>query len=420
MILDANGKPILAFDAAIAVEPVKLATAGESSTVSILAYRQTRLSAAKGGKANSNRFRFKHGAMPSIAKTFVSMPFISGHDWSDARARGGTIVDAWSDILGDGRSIAARLDVVAAWAIEGVANGTIDRFSIGAEGEGEITCTIHDIPVWTDCYCWPGRDVEGLLAEWEYASARGVEISAVNVPAVEGTGITEITNARDGAPEVAQLALLCGRSMPSRPAVVAVPATMPIEPPIASARHARLCANVGLPSTATEDELDAAIEARTSHASTLATDLEASRSELLGHHVTRELERLAATRFVAAGALDQLRATSADGREAFDRALALVELATPVRLAAGSPPLVGSQRTRMQSDSAPALQAGDAMYDPSQAPDAFFQHQHNPDLAQMMRWSGITAVDVREHGPRVFTVVSNLAELIEATALRGA
>jgi hypothetical protein len=78
------------------------------------------------------------------------------------------MIDGWADLPEDGDAgelgLFARVRAIADWAIEGFANGTIDRFSIGAIPQGEVTCTVHDCPVWTDCYCWPGMEVGGPCA----------------------------------------------------------------------------------------------------------------------------------------------------------------------------------------------------------------------------------------------------------------
>jgi hypothetical protein len=52
--------------------------------------------------------------------------------------------------------------------------------------------------------------------------------------------------------------------------------------------------------------------------------------------------------------------------------------------------------------------------------DALERHRNNPFLKSMMRAVGLTAAQVREHGPRGgVVVVGNLAELVAATEARG-
>jgi hypothetical protein len=79
-----------------------LANAGDAEPApteySILGYRQTEQPAAKGGKANENGFRFRHKAMRAIARSARGQPFITGHNWGDVRARGGTMIDGWADL----------------------------------------------------------------------------------------------------------------------------------------------------------------------------------------------------------------------------------------------------------------------------------------------------------------------------------
>jgi hypothetical protein len=60
---------------------------------SIMGYRQTEKPASQGGRANENGFRFRHKALRAIARTARNQPFITGHNWGDVRARGGTILE---------------------------------------------------------------------------------------------------------------------------------------------------------------------------------------------------------------------------------------------------------------------------------------------------------------------------------------
>jgi len=51
--------------------------------------------------------------------------------------------------------------------------------------------------------------------------------------------------------------------------------------------------------------------------------------------------------------------------------------------------------------------------------DPVERHQFNPHLPDMMRAMGLTAADLSKHGPRTFTSVPNLRELISDTSARG-
>jgi hypothetical protein len=78
-----------------------------------------------------------------MARTFRGQPFVTGHNWADARARGGTVLDAWVDEVEGELLMLFELLVTEEWAIRGFENGTIDRFSIGADFLGEILSNVE-------------------------------------------------------------------------------------------------------------------------------------------------------------------------------------------------------------------------------------------------------------------------------------
>jgi hypothetical protein len=125
---------------------------------SVLGYRQTEKPAA-GRQGERERVPVPPQGDARDRADLPRQPFVTGHDWGDVRARGGTIVDAYAEPPADAsrraRLLLRAAEVIADWALAGLEDGTIDRFSIGARGEGEITCTIHGSPVWTECWCWP-------------------------------------------------------------------------------------------------------------------------------------------------------------------------------------------------------------------------------------------------------------------------
>ncbi len=457
---------------AFALAPVRFAAAaadGEDAAAArftLLGYRQTDKPACKGGRANANFFRFRHKRMRAIARTFRGNPFITGHDWGDVRARGGTIVDAWAEPppdAGDELAFFAVVEATADWAKLGLKDGTIDRFSIGAFGRGEITCTVHGSPVWTDCWCWPGYEAEGGTVEWEYEDAEGVEISAVNVPAVGGTGIVDAAlvdglvaagllraeGAHDhalAAADIENLARLCGRSANlDAIAVLAARAGgapkggFPRETPgITMASHddqrgklmdrALLCQTLGLAATATDDEILARIREQGASAAQTAVlqaqigDLSAARErDSLNAHVEAEITRLRAGRQVGDQVIASLRAliaaapgaNAAAQRASFDTSLKLVEASAPTLPVAGAAP---AARATLQSDA----RAADAPGAPVVELDAYEQHKGNPHLGRMMKLARLSADDVRKHGSVTFNVVPNLRELADATDRRGA
>jgi len=431
---------VVAADAAADAEPAA------PVEYSILGYRQTEQPAAKGGKANANGFRFRHKAMRKIARTARAQPFITGHNWGDVRARGGTMVDAWADAPEGGApgelGMFARVRPLKDWAVEGFADGTIDRFSIGAMPEGEVTCTVHDCPVWTECYCWPGMEIDGVVAEWEHENARVVEYSAVNVPAVDGTYVLDQLDPDELDVALADLQLLCGR--PHATALTAALRRQQGGAPKGGFTRAvaaitmtsmdpreQMARALGLDPAATWEQINARLAQVTATAAqgeVVRAQLEDSRTELAGArqreaervaeldaaHVSSEITRLCAARQVSDKVVATLRATAANGRAAFDQSLKLVEDAAPEIVAAAGAP----SRPALQSDAKPAIEAA---ADPGGAEaDPYEQHRTNPELPRLMRVCKVTAAHVREHGPRTIPVLPNLRELADATDRRGA
>lgn len=145
---------------------------------------------------NRNYVRFKPGILATFAKSYEGQPFLADHNTRQLSARGGTILS--SKLVhneDESKTILMRPRLVKAWAMEGVLDGTIDRFSIGwLRGTAPVLCSVHDAPVFTECECWPGDVLDGgIVVEFVFTGAIGTEVSAVNVPAVEGTAIDSIT-----------------------------------------------------------------------------------------------------------------------------------------------------------------------------------------------------------------------------------
>lgn len=141
---------------------------------------------------NAKYVRIRPGALGRFAKSFKAMPFLSDHAQWRLDARGGTIVS--SELISNGgvEELHQTIRAVKPWAVEGLLDGTIDRFSVGFRPAGKVTCSIHGGQVWKDCRCWPGELVDGKPVEFIFSEALGVETSAVNVPAVTGTSIEGI------------------------------------------------------------------------------------------------------------------------------------------------------------------------------------------------------------------------------------
>ena len=99
-----DGRWAILFDAApaAAAMPPAKKVKPEGTTYTIVGYRQTAEPAVRGGKANRQAIRFRNAGLRAMARTFRGQPFLTGHNWSDARARGGTVLDAWvEDVDGE-------------------------------------------------------------------------------------------------------------------------------------------------------------------------------------------------------------------------------------------------------------------------------------------------------------------------------
>jgi hypothetical protein len=158
----------------------------------------------KDGKPNRRGLRFEVGILAAVAASFVGMPVLEDHNTYERAARIGTIIKSELYEQGDGWSgFRQTLRIVKPEAVISVLDGTLDRFSVGWVPTGPVLCSIHrvDVRSWGQRCCYPleVKDVDGkaTTVEWCFTSAEGVEVSAVNVPAVKGTKIEDIRSALD-------------------------------------------------------------------------------------------------------------------------------------------------------------------------------------------------------------------------------
>lgn len=423
-----NGRPIVMLDAQrdprhpplVGTAPEEQREIGDGPELfTARGYRQTSKTAFAGGKANGAGIRVRNAGMSALAASFDGKPFISGHDWEDVRARGGTIKDARIEEIDDGAELAILYDIeaVTAWAKEGFANGMIDRFSFGIDlaAGAEIICTAHGAPIWSveGCLCLPGQTVTVAskdpdhpplvgVAEWEYENAVGHELSAVNVPAVEGTGILSLGDRDEFVEQIAQLV---GRRPGVSSRSVAVPVA--IVTPAAPIDVATIAATLGLDPGASLDDLRAIVAERDRNRTRIAElERDATRT-----HAEHELGRLAASHQVPGDVLAHLLSAAGDrGREAFDRELELVR-----RTALERVPV----RARLQSDASPAMRPGAGHpyfgddVDRNNAFDeiASTDPQTHIEVLRMARLAEVTPEEMRKHGSH-WVFVPNLQELI--------
>lgn len=158
------------------------------------------------GSPNKNYLRFKKERLGAIASTFKGQPMLLDHNKWSQRFRMGSIAESEGSEGGHGWfNFDQTLHIVKPEGVISTLDGTIDRFSIGWHPLGTVVCTAHgeDIMKRGSCFrrgdCYPGRrvevDGEPKIAEYEFQNAEGIEVSAVNVPAVTGTRIEDVRKA---------------------------------------------------------------------------------------------------------------------------------------------------------------------------------------------------------------------------------
>lgn len=430
----------------------------EAIIIDILGYRQTKLSAAEGGKlVNGYGWRLRHGAMRAFARTFAGQPFLTGHDWGDVRSRGGLVIKAWAGPPANGEEgeLAAyqRAELTAEWAREAYQQGQIDRFSIAASGTGDVRCTVHDCPPWSgDCWCWPGSDCgDGRIAEFEWEGAIAHEVSAVNVAAVDGTGFEEVAAglsdmvgrkvpdrllellaaSRDSGlgrwEVVAAIAARAGVGAPA-PSSAEAPSlklakTEPTPPPENSMDREKMARKLGLAPEATWEQIEAEMDRRSAVQASLQQSQASLQAENDASHFDREVASLRQTHELSDVAVTRLRsscfaAAAAGGAATLNRAQLASSLEllretapkkapAPVAVTEHSAQFAGARPATLSSlpmgpdpGSAAALAAGE---------DRLGMWTQNPDTARelksMMAAARITVADIQAHGPtKVATV----------------
>lgn len=204
------------------------------------------------GEPNASFLRFKKGILRRFAKSFQGQAFLRDHNSMHVDARAGLIKSARAAAIDGGIGFDFTLSVTAPWAVLGFMRGTIDRFSIAWAHGGfdTILCSHCMCSVFTDCFHFPGDRIEDEetgeieTVEWIFTEVTGTEVSAVSVPAVEGTGISEVRAA------LSQTAALC-KSAPTGTMV----------PEDDSMDLKKIAAKLGLPEDATEETILAAVDA---------------------------------------------------------------------------------------------------------------------------------------------------------------
>lgn len=195
---------------------------------------------------NYNFLRFKPGDMPTLAKSYKSTPFLRNHGTHTQEDRGGTIIVS-KLIHGEGEKLfEQRLHLVKPWAVESALDGTLDRFSIGWYRGGTSECSICEAS-WLACHHWPGEldEKTGRVCELIQVNPRGKETSYVNAPAVLGTSPVSISQLEAIDPGLLADILAADTTPGAKEAMKTL---------------AALIAALALPTTATEEEVLAAVQ----------------------------------------------------------------------------------------------------------------------------------------------------------------
>jgi uncharacterized coiled-coil protein SlyX len=135
---------------------------------------------------NANNFVIPDEELGSFAPSFKGEPFLQDHDQGAIRSRMGTI---GKSSLVNNKTISQIINVTSEEGIKAFIDGKIDRFSIGWSAK-EAKCSICGDNAYM-CEHWPGVSYDKKVCNVVFRGVRGVETSAVNRPAVPGTGLLQ-------------------------------------------------------------------------------------------------------------------------------------------------------------------------------------------------------------------------------------
>jgi len=159
--------------------------------------RTYKQSAKPGSMINQRGVRFLTANLGEVAPSWKGQPFLLNHNVQEQEARKGTILTSELGEHAGSPAIFMGFSVVKTDAAISVLDGTIDRFSVAWRPKGPVFCTVHGVDLLgkESCMCWPleqiAVDGKQRTVEYEYHGGQGKELSAVNVPAVDGTRIEE-------------------------------------------------------------------------------------------------------------------------------------------------------------------------------------------------------------------------------------
>lgn len=143
---------------------------------------------------NRNPYVFQDKDINQFATSFEGQPFLRNHDTYDIDARDGTIIEAALE----GASFKQTVRLTTRRGMTDFIEGKIDRFSIGWYYD-DVLCSICNQSWFSyECAHSPGRTYKvgenktEKMCQLIFVNPKGKETSAVNTPAVEGTGIDKL------------------------------------------------------------------------------------------------------------------------------------------------------------------------------------------------------------------------------------
>ena len=146
---------------------------------------------------NRNFLRFYDHDMPAFARSFMGVPFLADHGQRSIESRYGTVLRSGYEA----GEMVQTVRLARKKAIEEFGAGLIDRFSIGWDYDDIVDSITGGS--WFESPYWPGQKVKQAdgtekVCELYFVNPRGVETSAVNVPAVPGTHVlAQLSAARE-------------------------------------------------------------------------------------------------------------------------------------------------------------------------------------------------------------------------------
>ena len=168
-------------------------------------------------RPNANHFKFRPEEFEAFAKSFEKRPFLRDHE-AKQEARGGTILQSWAE--GDGAggfTMKQHIRATKDWAILGLLDETMDRFSIGWSADALCTVCNEEMGIFHEHA--PGyryddkgkrtKEKTGTLCEAVMVEPKGKETSAVVIPACDGTGV--VVGLSDGVQAIYSLSELFAR-----------------------------------------------------------------------------------------------------------------------------------------------------------------------------------------------------------------